>query len=114
MTKGLGLLLVLPTLILLASCDDEPQQVEFGEIAASVVDPDIGPVADVEVTVTPDDLVLKTDETGVVIFHVPAGNHVVHAKPCCAGPGGIEQDIPVVVKRDERVTAQFWACLVCL
>lgn len=113
-TNRRNLLLILLPLILPAGCDDTPQQVEFGEIAATVVDPGLGPVADVDVTVTPDEVVLKTDETGIAVFRVPVGDHVVHARPCCAGPGGIQQDIPVAVKKDERVTAQFWACLVCL
>lgn len=113
MKTRLSILLVLVLLVLATGCGEEQQPVQFGEIAASVVDPRVGPVADVDVTVTPDDLALRTDETGIAVFRVPVGDHIVHAKPCCAGPDGIPQDIPVVVKKDERVAAEFHACLDC-
>jgi hypothetical protein len=57
-----------------------------------VVDNDINgiPVPNVEITLTPVDMVQRIDTNGICIFEVEPGNYFIDIEVCCVGPGNIE------------------------
>ncbi len=83
------------------SCDDLATESKLGVISVIVVDNDLNgtPVPNVEITVTPFDIVQKTDSNGISNFEVEPGNYFVDAEVCCVGPGNIEYHVPVKVIR---------------
>jgi hypothetical protein len=111
-------ILVLPLLLfgfaLLHGCSDDPEKPKSGTVSALVIDPSLGPVADVEITLSPTNLVSRTDQDGLVAFEVPPGDYFVDANVCCAGPGGIDYHLPVTVREGETVEVTLQACLVCV
>ncbi|MDH3215838.1 MAG: carboxypeptidase-like regulatory domain-containing protein [Candidatus Krumholzibacteria bacterium] len=110
----LALMLVLSCLVFWQGCSDSPEQPKTGTVSALVIDGSLGPVADVEITLTPMNLVSRTDDDGRALFEVPAGDYFVDAKVCCAGPGFINYHLPVTVRSDRTVRVELRACLVCL
>ena len=116
-TRGVLLLLftATPVAAVAFGCSDDPTEPENGKISALVIDDGLDyPVEDVAITVTPGNIVVKTDGNGVAVFEVPAGRYFVDATVCCAGPGGIEYHIPVMVREGETTRVRMQACLVCL
>ena len=73
-----------------------------------------GDVADVEITLTPINLVLNTDKNGLAVFKVPPGDYFVDAHVCCAGPGNIDYHLPVAVQVDRTTEVELGACLECV
>ena len=112
--------LILSGSILLFACSDDkespeaPKPPETGTISAYVIDENLNqPVEDVAVTVTPGNIVLKTDSNGLAVFEVPSGDYFVDATVCCVGPGGIQYHIQVTVKKGETTRVKMQACLTC-
>jgi len=98
------------------SCKKEPTESKLGIISVTVVDNDSEetPVPDVEITITPGDLVKKTDANGNCSFEVDPGSYYVDAEVCCVGPGFIEYHEPVTVVENKTVKVKLTACLSCL
>ena len=97
------------------SCDDLATESKLGVISVIVVDNDLNgaPVPNVEITVTPFDIVQKTDSNGICNFEVEPGNYFVDAEVCCAGPGNIEYHVPVKVIENKTAEVKLLACLSC-
>ena len=97
------------------SCDNAPTESKLGIISVIVVDNDFNgtPVPNVEITVTPIDIVQKTDSNGICNFEVEPGNYFVDAEVCCAGPGNIEYHVPVKVIENKTADVKLLACLSC-
>ena len=102
------------------SCDNAPTESKFGYlpigiISVIVVDNDLNktPVPNVEITVTPIDIVQKTDSNGISNFEVEPGNYFVDAEVCCVGPGNIEYHVPVKVIENKTADVKLLACLLC-
>ena len=97
------------------SCDNAPTESELGVISVIVVDNDLNttPVPNVEITVTPIDIVQNTDSSGICNFEVEPGNYFVDAEVCCAGPGNIEYHVPVKVIENKTADVKLLACLSC-
>ncbi|MCZ6702544.1 MAG: hypothetical protein O6940_05830 [Ignavibacteria bacterium] len=102
------------------SCDNAPTESKFGYqpigiISVIVVDNDLNktPVPNVEITVTPIDIVQKTDSNGISNFEVEPGNYFVDAEVCCVGPGNIEYHVPVKVIENKTTDVKLLACLLC-
>jgi len=97
------------------SCDNAPTESELGVISVIVVDNDLNgtPVPNVEITVTPINIVQKTDANGRCNFDVEPGNYFVDAEVCCAGPGNIEYHVPVKVIENKTAEVKLLACLSC-
>ena len=97
------------------SCDDAVTESKLGVISVKVVDNDINgtPVPNVEIILTPVDLVKMTDVTGICNFEVEPGNYFVDAEVCCAGPGNIEYHVPVNVIENKTTDVKLLACLSC-
>ncbi|GEM_PF-1390329 len=97
------------------SCDDLATESKLGVISVIVVDNDLNgaPVPNVEITVTPIDIVQKTDSNGICNFEVEPGNYFVDAEVCCAGPGNIEYHVPVKVIENKTAEVKLLACLSC-
>ena len=97
------------------SCDNAPTESELGVISVIVVDNDLNgtPVPNVEITVTPIDIVQKTDANGICNFEVEPGNYFVDAEVCCAGPGNIEYHVSVKVIENKTADVKLLACLSC-
>ena len=97
------------------SCDNAPTESKLGIISVIVVDNDFNgtPVPNVEITITPIDIVQKTDSNGICNFEVEPGNYFVDAEVCCAGPGNIEYHVPVKVIESKTVEVKLLACLSC-
>ena len=97
------------------SCDNAPTESKLGIISVIVVDNDLNktPVPNVEITVTPIDIVQKTDSNGISNFEVEPGNYFVDAEVCCVGPGNIEYHVPVKVIENETADVKLLACLQC-
>ncbi len=110
----LVLIVVVSCLALFQGCSDSPEQPRIGTVSALVIDGSLGPVADVEIRLSPTNLVAKTDRNGLVVFKVPAGDYFVDANVCCAGPGSIDYHLPVTVRADKTVEVELRACLVCV
>ncbi len=101
--------------ILLAGCGDEPSRPQTGFISVSVIDGlSQSPVADVEVEIAPNHLIVLTNNDGLAVFEVDAGDYFVNAKVCCLGPGFIEYHVPVTVKDGKTMGVDLEACLACL
>ena len=99
----------------LISCDNAPTESKLGVISVIVVDNDFNgtPVPNVEITVTPIDIVQKTDSNGISNFEVEPGNYFVDAEVCCVGPGNIEYHVPVKVIENKTADVKLLACLLC-
>ena len=97
------------------SCDDAATESRLGVISVIVVDndPDETPVPDVEITLTPINIVQKTDSTGISNFEVEPGNYFVDAEVCCTGPGNIQYHVPVNVIENKTTDVKLSACLSC-
>ena len=97
------------------SCDNTPTESKSGVISVTVVDNDANktPVPNVEITVTPINIVQKTDSNGICNFEVEPGNYFVDAEVCCAGPGNIEYHVPVEVIENKTSNVKLEACLSC-
>ena len=107
-------MIVLFCLALFQGCSDSPEQPRTGTVSALVIDGSLGPVANVQITLTPTNLVLKTDRDGLVVFEVPPGDYFVDANVCCVGPGLIDYHLPVTVREGKIVEVELRACLVCV
>lgn len=111
-------ILVLCGSALVAGCADDPEAPDpprNGTISALVIDDGLNqPVEDVTITVTPGNIVMKTDSNGLAVFEVPPGEYFVDASVCCAGPGGIEYHLSVTVSEGETTRVKMQACLICL
>jgi hypothetical protein len=108
-------LLLLCGLVLFGGCSDNPEYPRSATVSALVIDEGLKqPVADVEVTLLPANMVLKTDRNGLAVFRVTPGRYFVDAKVCCVGPGFIEYHLPVMVGDGETVEVRLQACLLCL
>jgi len=103
-------------LFYLASCNDNPTESKTGIISVSIIDNDTEetPLADVEITITPGDIVKETDTNGLCIFDVDPGDYYVNADVCCVGPGFIEYHEPVTVVENETTKVKLLACLSCV
>ena len=101
-------------LSLFPGCSDNPGSPSQGTVSALVTDSGLGPVADVEITLSPGGIVAKTNRDGVAVFHVAPGRYFVDAHVCCIGPGWIEYHLPVTVREGETVEVEMQACLVCV
>jgi len=99
----------------LISCDNAPTESKLGIISVIVVDNNLNgtPVPNVEITVTPIDIVQKTDSNGISNFEVEPGNYFVDAEVCCVGPGNIEYHVPVKVIENKTADVKLLACLLC-
>ena len=97
------------------SCDDATTESRLGVISVIVVDNDGNetPVPDVEITVTPINVVQNTDSNGICNFEVEPGNYFVDAEVCCIGPGNIEYHVPVTVSENRTSAVKLFACLAC-
>ena len=97
------------------SCDNTPTESRLGVISVTVVDNDANktPVPNVEITVTPINIVQQTDSNGICNFEVEPGNYFVDAEVCCSGPGNIEYHVPVNVIANKTSDVELEACLAC-
>ncbi len=97
------------------SCNYTPTDSGLGIISVSVVDNDANktPVPDVDITITPGNIVSKTDVNGISNFEVEPGNYFVNAQVCCLGPGFIIYNVPVQVVEDRTSNIELEACLSC-
>ncbi len=97
------------------SCDNTPTESRLGIISVTVVDNDANktPVPNVEITVTPINIVQQTDSSGIFNFVVEPGKYFVDAEVCCSGPGNIEYHVPVEVIENKTSDVELEACLSC-
>jgi len=97
------------------SCDDSTTESRLGLISVVVVDNDsiATPVPNVEITITPIDIIKMTDSNGTCSFEVKPGNYFVDAEVCCQGTGNIEYHIPVNVVENKTSDVKLLACLNC-
>jgi hypothetical protein len=102
-------------LFLMASCNKEPAAPQAGIISVSVIDndPNQTPVADVEITVTPGDIIRETNANGTASFEVDPGDYFVDADVCCMGPGFIHYHEAVTVAAHQTAELELTACLRC-
>ena len=97
------------------SCDNTPTESGLGVISIIVVDNDANktPVPNVEITITPINIVQRTDPNGICNFEVEPGDYFVNAEVCCLGPGNIVYHIPVQVIENKTSNVELEACLSC-
>ena len=97
------------------SCDNTPTESKTGVISVTVVDNDANktPVPNVEITITPINIVQRTDPNGISNFEVEPGGYFVDAEVCCSGPGNIEYHVSVEVIENKTSDVELEACLSC-
>jgi len=107
---------LLSLLLFFVSCINKPTESKTGIIYVSVIDnnPAETPVPDVEITITPGDIIKKTNANGIASFEVDPGDYYIDADVCCVGPGYIHYHEPITVADDETVEVELLACLICL
>lgn len=114
--KLIKIVYLISFVFLLVYCNKEPAESTTGIIAVSVNDNDIDetPVPDVEITITPGDIVNTTTANGIATFEVDPGDYFVNAAVCCVGPGNIIYHEPITVISNKTVEVKLTACLRCL
>jgi len=97
------------------SCNNTPTESRLGIISVSVVDNDANktPVPNVNITITPGNIIQVTNLNGITNFEVEPGNYFVDAQVCCLGPGFIIYHVPVQVTEDRTSNIELEACLSC-
>ena len=103
-------------LFVLISCDKKSTEFKTGIISVSVIDndPEETPVPNVEITITPGDIIKKTNASGIASFEVDPGDYYVDADVCCIGPGYIHYHEPITVISDETVFFDFKGVIILL
>ncbi len=98
------------------SCNKKPTESKTAIISVSVIDkdPEETPVQDVEINITPGDIIKKTNANGIASFEVDPGDYYVNADVCCVGPGYIHYHEPITVVANETGKVKLLACLRCL
>jgi hypothetical protein len=88
---------------------------QTGIISVSVVDndPDETPIPDVEITITPGNIVKMTDANGLCNFELDPGDYYVDAAVCCIGPGNIHYHELAKVSANETKEVKLVGCLRC-
>lgn len=101
-------------LFTLISCNTTSVESNLGTISVKVVDSDsTTPIPNIDITITPENLVKKTDEKGVCTFSVKPGDYYVDADVCCAGPGPIHYHEPAAIVQDKTVEIKLVGCSMC-
>ena len=102
----------------LIGCADDPPPTtasQTGFVSVQVIDISSNqPVANVEIMIAGTELVAETDEKGIAVFEIAAGDYFVDARTCCIGPGWIEHHVAVVVEAGRTVEVTLSACLACV
>jgi hypothetical protein len=108
-------ILTIPLFYFLVSCNDRSLESTSGTVSVSVVDNDSEntPIPDVEITITPGNIVKKTDASGLCSFDLPPGDYYVNASVCCVGPGTIDYHELVTVSKSEVKEITLVGCLSC-
>lgn len=93
------------------SCTDKSS----GTLSVSVVDndPQETPIPDVEITITPGNIVKMTDANGLCTFELDPGDYYVDANVCCLGPGYLEYHELAKVSANETKEVKLVGCLSC-
>ncbi|NNG27995.1 MAG: hypothetical protein HKM87_10745 [Ignavibacteriaceae bacterium] len=109
------IILAFISFLVLVSCNSTSTESKMGIISVSVVDNDANktPVPNIDITITPINIVQKTDLNGITNFEVEPGNYFVDAQVCCLGPGFIVYHVPVQVNEDRTSNIELEACLSC-
>jgi hypothetical protein len=99
----------------LVYCNKEPSESAAGIISVSVIDNDSEstPVPNVEIRISPGDIILKTNADGIAISEVDPGDYFVDADVCCVGPGFIHYHEPIRVIANNTVEVELAACSLC-
>lgn len=97
----------------LVYCNKDPMESKSGVISVSVIDNNTEetPVPDVEITITPGNIVKTTDANGLCSFEVGPGEYYVDAEVCCIGPGDIQYHELVAISENETTEVKLLACL---
>jgi len=109
-------LFLVSLLFILVSCNKEPVESKTGKISISVIDNDTEetPVPDVQIMITPGNIIMKTNANGIASFEVDPGDYYVDADVCCIGPGYIQYHESIKVEANRTVEIKLAACLRCL
>lgn len=109
---------IFSTIIILSlfifSCSESTNS-ETGTISVYVNDNDTNetPVPNAQITLMPDSIIKKTNETGFCSFKVDPGEYYINADLCCVGPGFIHYHEAVTVQKGENQDVKLTACLSC-
>jgi len=97
------------------SCSDEGNDNEVGTVAVLVVDNDLSktPIPDIEITLTPINIVKFTDTSGTCNFSLKPDTYYVNAEVCCAGAGNIDYHVKVKVDKNKTANVELVGCLSC-
>lgn len=109
-------ILMIPLFYFVISCNGKSLESSTGTVSISVVDNDSEntPIPDVKITITPGNMVKKTDTEGLCSFDLPPGDYYINASVCCAGPGNIDYHELVTVVKNETKEVILEGCLSCL
>ena len=102
-------------LLCIESCktNTEPIQSQKGYISVLVIDDIVGPVENVEIYITPDNISKVTEQDGKAFFKLDVGDYYVDANVCCFGPGFKEYHEPAIVVKNDTFKVELKACLLC-
>lgn len=105
------LIIFISVIFFQVSCTDKSS----GTLSVSVVDNDPGetPIPDVEITITPGNIVKMTDANGLCSFELNPGDYYVDANVCCAGPTNIYFHELAKISANETKEVKLVGCLMC-
>lgn len=97
------------------SCKGSPSNSQTATLDVLVVDndPQETPIPDVEITITPGNIIQKTSLNGTCRFILKPGDYYVNAHVCCAGSRYIPYHEPVSLGQNELETIKLIGCLSC-
>jgi hypothetical protein len=103
-------------ILFLQFCTGESHDSNMATLLVRIVDnnQEETPIPDVEVIITPGNLIKKTDLKGECRFDLKPGDYFVAAEVCCIGPGNIRYYNSVNLSASETKTLKFYGCLACL
>lgn len=116
MNLRITIFIFVSSFFLLVCCNKEPDESTTGTISILVVDNDSEetPIPNVEITITPGNIIKMTNADGMAGFKVNTGDYYVNADVCCTGPGYIQYHEPVTVMANQSVNVKMIGCLRCL
>ncbi|NOZ08092.1 MAG: hypothetical protein GXO91_04330 [FCB group bacterium] len=108
--------LVIFSLFYFVACNNGPTKPKTGILLVSAVDNDLEEPAikDIEITISPGNIVKTTDENGECLFELEPGDYILDTEVCCVGaPGEVPYQEQITLVENDTVEVILPFCLSC-